>query len=202
MKKIITLIFSVLCVVSVCSGCYVRTLDSSRNYRYYPPEAKTAYDDLLSYTGSLGDKWNFSSNWTILKKDKSADDTTTPKDTYIKALGDLKDIMNGVTLYGLVQPENVSDYNKYAEDLLDGKPSDYELWANFGTTVTNKISDNDIFFNNLRIIITGASRCYVIADYKKSADSDSKRYAYYSEDKTLIDNIDKWADKYMAENLG
>jgi hypothetical protein len=198
MKKIIVLIMSVLCLTTVCSACYIRELDTSRNYRYYPPESETTYEKLLSATGGQGDKWDFSSIFTITQGNKSVDDPSLPKDAYIQVLGDLKDLMSGKTLYGLAQPSGVSDYNAYAEDLLDKWPSEYKLWANFGAGETNKISDGELYLYTLRIIIPDNTKCYVIVAYRKYGDVDAKRYVYYSEDTQLISSINQWADKYIV----
>ena len=184
-------------MVSICSACYIREMDTSRNYRYYPAESETAtYEGLISINGGMGDKWEFCNNWRIVKAEQSADDLAMPKDAYKRVLDDLKELMKGETLYGLTGPENADDYNKHAEDLLDKWPSEYKLWANFGAWETRKISENDVYLNNLRVIVD-QTKCYIIVDYRKFGDVDSKRYAYCSEDGELTDGLIKWADKYI-----
>jgi hypothetical protein len=197
------LIAAIICfIIYICySNCFHSDADvnSVMDYTYYPTASQTVNENLLSSSKDLADQWNFYSTGVIVKGYESVDAISLPINSYKKILADLEDLLRGKTLYGLVQPAGVSDYNEYAKDLLDCAPSAYMLWANFGPP-TNTLFDGVDCLYNFRIIMPDRSRCYFISFYNTNVHLTEKCYVFYTEDPQLIDGILKWADTYIAMN--
>lgn len=190
-----------ICIFTMmlCSACYVRSLDTSRKYRYRQPDADTTYEELLASSRDLGDVWDFANLWSIRLGEDSVWDTNFEEDACVRILDELKEIMGSYTLYAFTQPEDIRDYGRYAEDLFDKPSEEYVVWANFSVLVTNQISDEDVYLHNLRIIMTDRDTCYFIVDYGDNVESILDRFVYYTDDATLVDTLYEWAEKYYVE---
>lgn len=195
--KRISIILTCILLMFTCSACYIRALDTARNYRYHPPpSSKTTYEQLLSYTKTL-DGWSFGNLWRIEMGEKSLDEfSADSEETYIKVLDELEKILKDITLYGLEQPENIRNYNKYAEDLVERPRSDNKIFANFSAGLPGGIADEEEYLYNLRIVLPDITRCYIIVDYITNVEYISRRYVYYTEDSEVIEDLVEWAEGY------
>jgi len=201
MKKIIPLALCIVCLSLLFSACYIRELDTSKYYEYYPLESDTTYEELLSSSKDLGQKWGFANDWSIyMGTEKMADDVIMPKDLYKAALEDLEKILDDKTLVALQQPKDVSDFTAYVEKLLNQSIGQTVLSASFGTLVNNQMKDDDVYLSLLRLQMPDKTRVYVIACYKTIQEVGTKNYVCYSEDPDLIESICEWGEKYTVDS--
>ncbi len=64
--------------------------------------------------------------------------------------------------------------------------------------VTNEISEGDLYLDDFWVEMLNEDKCYIVANYTIHGVHDKKRYAYYTEDPQVIQDLLQWAKTNVA----